>query len=532
MTLGDDSAYRLLFDHNPQAMWVHDAATGEILEVNASALSLYGWSRDEMRQLKALDLDAGQGKHKRKDDRLFDAETAIRKVSLGGRDAVLVIVRDLTEQLRLGAVRDSLTGLATRARFTARVNESLAQARGGGRRFAVLYFDLDRFKLINDGLGHVAGDRLLVELQHRLAPMLRHEDLLARFGGDEFGILLADLQNESDATRLGEMVLSAVRAPFRFEGQEVFTSASMGITLSGPRHERADDLLREADMAMYRAKTLGKARFEVFDAAMQARAARLLQIETDMRRAIQRREFVNHYQPIVSLESGLIVGFEALVRWQHPDRGMISPGEFIPVAEETGMVVPIGLFVLREACSRLTGWQEQCPDFPLTVSVNVSGRQLQQPDFLQHVERTLSETQIDPSRLKLELTESAIIDDPAAAQVMLSRLKQMNVQLALDDFGTGYSSLSYLHRFPIDTLKVDRSFVSQLQATGKNVEIVRTITTLARNLGMDVVAEGVETVEQADQLRALGCELAQGFLFHRPLATAAIDELVAASPLW
>jgi diguanylate cyclase (GGDEF)-like protein len=532
MSFGDHSAYQQLFDQSPQPMWVYDPESMNVLEANEAAEQLYGYGRVQMKRLKVADLDEGQGKHKHQDGRLIAVEAERRSLTIAGTQVVLVLVRDLTEQLKHGAARDSLTGLVTRTRFTERVASALDRSRAQAKRFAVLYFDLDRFKLINDSLGHEAGDRLLVETQRRLAPMLRHEDVLARFGGDEFGIMLYDVENDIDVTRVAEMVLQALRAPFRFEGHEVFTTASMGIAISDKRHERADDLLREADMAMYRAKTLGKARYEVFDAQMQARAARLLQIETDLRKAIQRREFLLHYQPIVSLENNVIVGFEALVRWQHPVRGMISPAEFIPVAEETGMVVSLGLWVLREACGRLNGWQAQCPDFPLTVSVNVSGKQLQNADFIYHVERTLSETGIDPSRLKLEITESAIIGDPATAQAVLTRLKQMNVRLAIDDFGTGYSSLSYLHRFPIDTLKVDRSFVNAMAAGGKNIEIVRTINMLARNLGMDVVAEGVETDEQANQLRELGTEHAQGYFFHRPLAVDAIDQLVAASSLW
>jgi predicted signal transduction protein with EAL and GGDEF domain len=341
---------------------------------------------------------------------------------------------------------------------------------------------------------------------------------VARLGGDEFTVLLEDIREEADAAVVASRIQEELSKPFRLGGQDVFTSASIGIALGSTEYTSAEELLQDADLAMYRAKALGKARHEVFDLAMRARAVALLNLETDLRRALERNEFRVHYQPIVSLETHAITGFEALLRWQHPESGLVLPEEFIQVAEETGLIAPIGAWVLREACRQTAAWQAEFRSHqPLTIAVNLSSRQFLQADLVGQVTAILGETGLDPRSLRLEITESAIIENTEHASRLLAGLKKMGVQLYIDDFGTGYSSLSYLHRFPIDALKIDRFFVRQVTSKGENLEIVRTIVALARSLGMGIVAEGVETEAQLSQLRALDCDLGQGFLFSRPL---------------
>ncbi|HEX3561131.1 MAG TPA: EAL domain-containing protein [Pyrinomonadaceae bacterium] len=433
------------------------------------------------------------------------------------------------EQLHHDAFHDALTGLPNRALFMDHLKLSIARARrNDNQKFAVLYLDLDRFKVINDSLGHTIGDQLLVGIADRLKENLRPGDTVARLGGDEFVILIEDIAEETEAVQVAERIQQQLSVPFTLSGREVFTTVSLGIAPSSTGYERAEDILRDADTAMYRAKSAGKARYEIFDRAMHARAINLLQMETDMRRALERNEFLIHYQPIVSLENFRLRGFEALVRWQHPERGFISPMDFIPIAEETGLIVPLGEVVLREACQQMQRWQRLFPvDPPLYVAVNLSSKQFGQSTLIDKVAMILKETGVNPSSVKLEITESLVMENIDTATDMLRQLRALGIKLAIDDFGTGYSSLSYLHRFPIDTLKIDRSFVTRMSENNENTEIVRTIVVLAQNLGMDVVAEGVETNEQLVLLQKLGCENGQGYFFSKPVGSDGAERIIA-----
>jgi diguanylate cyclase (GGDEF)-like protein len=432
------------------------------------------------------------------------------------------------EHFRHAAFHDALTGLPNRALITDHLRLAIEHTqRDENHRYAVLFLDIDRFKNINDSLGHIAGDRFLVMIARRLETCMRPGDTVARLGGDEFAILLNRLSDYNDSMRVAEQVQNELMRPFNLNGHEVYTTTSIGITLSTLGYEHPENVLRDADTAMYRAKENGKARYEIFDTVMHARAVALLKLENDLRRAIEREELRVYYQPIIALESEKVSGFEALVRWQHPERGLISPAEFIPVAEETGLILEIGQWVLHEACLQMREWQAQSPhNRPLTISVNLSSKQFTQPDLTERIKQTLQETGLDPRCLKLEITESVVMKSAEVASSMLMQLRALGVQLSIDDFGTGYSSLSYLHRFPVNTLKIDRSFIGRMRADGENSEIVRTIVTLASNLGMEVVAEGVETAYQLSQLRALKCDYGQGYLFSRPLSKEAAEALL------
>jgi diguanylate cyclase (GGDEF)-like protein/PAS domain S-box-containing protein len=426
--------------------------------------------------------------------------------------------RRAEEQLQHDAFHDALTGLPNRALFIDRLQAALARLQGALARghqkgmFAVVFLDVDRFKVVNDSLGHSVGDRLLVELSSALKTAVRPGDTVARLGGDEFTILIEDMEGREEAIAVAERIQSVLREPLTLAGHEVFATVSMGIALSAPSYRRAEDLLRDADTAMYHAKALGKSRHQVFDSSMHARARKLLQLEHDLRRAIDRREFRVHYQPIVRVDDRRISGFEALVRWEHPERGMVGPSEFIHLAEETGLVVPLGRAVLEEACRQAAAWQRSSGD-DLTVSVNLSVKQFGQPDLVEQVDGALRQSGLPSRLLKLEVTESMVMENTDAAIALLRRLKALGVHIAIDDFGTGYSSLSYLLRLPADTLKIDRSFVSGTGDAGRNVSIVRTVVSLANSLGLGVVAEGVETEQQRALLEELGCPLAQGYLF-------------------
>ncbi|AFY50903.1 PAS domain S-box/diguanylate cyclase (GGDEF) domain-containing protein [Nostoc sp. PCC 7524] len=428
------------------------------------------------------------------------------------------------------AFYDHLTGLPNRVLFMDRLEQAIGQIQQHpDQLFAVLFLDLDRFKVVNDSLGHFVGDQLLVSFAERLQNCLRPEDTIARLGGDEFTILLTQISSIDEATRIAEHIHQVLKSPFNLNGYEVFTTTSIGIALSTIGYTQPADLLRDADTALYCAKEQGKAWHIVFDTTMYDRAVALLQLETDLRWAIERQELQVFYQPIVSVATGKITGFESLVRWQHPERGLISPAEFIPIAEETGLIIPIGEFVLRESCQQLRQWQLEVPNIPpLSMNVNLSGKQFSQPYLVEKIVQILRDVDLEPSSLKLEITESAIMASPEQAATILQQFKALGIKLCIDDFGTGYSSLAYLHHFPIDVLKIDRSFVNRIDRDGERLAIVKAIVTLASNLGMSVVAEGVETISQLVQLRLLQCDQAQGHLFSPALNSQNISLLLAA----
>lgn len=484
------------------------------------------------------------------------------------------------EQLLHDAFHDGLTGLPNRALFIDRLEHDLRLAqRRKEYLFAVLFLDLDRFKVVNDSLGHAIGDQLLIASARRLESCLRVGDTVARLGGDEFAILLEDIDGINEANNIAHRLQQRISAPLVLDGHEVFITASIGIALSSVEYLESTNLLRDADTAMYRAKGLGRSRHEVFNSSMHAHALRLLQLENDLRRAAESirdrpreqdeglqeqlgeyrtsedstnplvclklpkpslpplspaPQFIIHYQPIVSIATNTISSFEALVRWQHPERGLVSPAEFIPVAEETGLIVPLGRWVLRTACQQIRQWQQLFPSNPpLSVSVNLSVKQFSQPDLIEYIDQVLAESDLDGSSLKLEITESVLIENSESVTAMLVELRSRNIHLCIDDFGTGYSSLSYLHRFPTNTLKIDRSFVSRMgvkfdlsKGEIDPTEIVRSIVTLSHNLGMDVVAEGVEEATQLDLLKGLKCEYAQGYFFSKPLDSQAAAALI------
>ncbi len=439
-----------------------------------------------------------------------------------------------------GKVVDILTGLPNRVLFMDRLRRAFERARRRkDKTIALLFLDLDSFKLVNDSLGHMIGDQFLVAIAGRLEATLRASDSVARFGrnhtiarlgGDEFTILLDDISCAHDAARVAERISIDLAKPFAVGGQELFPSASIGIALYNTSYQAPEELLRDADTAMYSAKALGKGRFEIFDANMRANTIARLQLETEFRRAIENNEFENYYQAIVSLETGRILGFETLVRWKHSGRGIVSPAEFMEVAEETGLIVPLSKWVLQNACQQMRFWQTRFLDNPpLMISINLSARHFLQSDLVQQCRAVLYETQLSHSSLNIEVTESAMMQNPESAIELMNQLKTIGVQIALDDFGTGYSSLSFLHRFPLDSLKIDRAFITRI---AEEDEIVRTILTLGRNMGLKVVAEGVETAEQADKLLELGCQYAQGFYFCVPVNAQEATDLLAAQHPW
>jgi len=432
------------------------------------------------------------------------------------------------------AMHDPLTGLRNRGAFLERVRFSLSRRkRRHDHLFAVVCLNLDGFKAINDTLGHDFGDLLLKAVAERLATCVRMVDGLGRLGGDGFTVLVDEMSAVADALRVTQRIQSALSEVFNIEGREVFVSASAGIALCTNGYERADDLLRDADTALYRAKVSGRSSYEVFDRELHAQTTRRLRLETELRGALEHNQFRLHYQPIVTLETGKLCGFEALVRWSHPERGPVSPAEFIPVAEETGMILSLGHWVLGEACRQVHNWNHRFSrTTPLSVHVNLSGKEFAEPDVCDRVESVLRETAVEPPWLKLEMTESALMEDSEAIGQKLAQLKAMGLDLHIDDFGTGYSSLSYLHRFPIDTLKIDRSFVLRAGVDEDSLRIVQTIVGLARDLRMEVVAEGVETPEQLRRLKELKCEYGQGFLFSAARDREAAEAMIGADPQW
>jgi diguanylate cyclase (GGDEF)-like protein len=439
-------------------------------------------------------------------------------------------------QLRHDAFHDTLTGLPNRALFMNRLQHALQlnrrrSLRGGvelpSPQFAVLFLDLDRFKVINDSLGHILGDLLLQTVARQLEHCLRAGDTIARLGGDEFVILQEDIASAHDAIEVSKRILAALKSSIWLDGHEVFVTASIGIALNSPNYTQPAQLLRDADTAMYRAKSRGRGRYEIFDVSMHTHAYRQLQMENDLQRALEGEQFQLHYQPIVSLTTDKIYGFEALIRWPHLQQGLISPAEFVPIAEETGLITAIDLWVLQEACRNLRLWQQTHPEVTaLIMSINLSGKDFTQPDLLTKIDHILEEADMSGQSLKVEITESVLIQNAEQATIILEQLKERQIQICIDDFGTGYSSLSYLHRFPIDIIKIDRSFILRLHEGVENQEIVKAIVNLGLNLGLMVVAEGVETKEQLDFLKNIGCHYGQGYFFSRPVDSQCIVEQV------
>ncbi|MFN6518948.1 MAG: putative bifunctional diguanylate cyclase/phosphodiesterase [Nostoc sp. CreGUA01] len=433
------------------------------------------------------------------------------------------------------AFHDALTGLPNRAAFINRLKHAINYSkRHSDYLFAVLFIDLDRFKVINDSLGHHQGDQFLLAIASRLEVCVRSIDTAARLGGDEFTILLEGIQDVSDAIKVAERVEHELKLPFELDGQEIFTTASIGIALSSTvNYEQAEDVLRDADTAMYRAKMLGRARYELFNSNMYANALAKLQLETDLRRAIERLELQVYYQPIVSLGSGSILGFEALLRWEHPERGLLSPADFIPLAEETGLIFSIGKWVLYEACAQMQTWRASHPSKLLKkISVNLSVKQFFQPDLIEQIREILQSTSLNADTLVLDITESVIVENGDRLSTTLSEIRNLGIHLSIDDFGTGYSSLGRLYNFPISLLKIDRSFISSINTNSKNLEIIEILVTLAHKLGVDVLAEGIETQEQLTLLRKLNCEYGQGHFFSVPLNSSAAEALIKANPQW
>ncbi len=438
------------------------------------------------------------------------------------------------EQLIHDAFHDTLTGLPNRTLFMDRLKHADRRAaRHKDYIFSVLFVDLDRFKVVNDSLGHTIGDQLLVAVSQRLEECLRPGETVARLGGDEFAILLEDIKkSNNDIEHIINRIQHKISQPFNLSGNEVFTSVSIGVSLSAAGYANPEHMLRDADMAMYHAKMNGRARFEIFDEKMHAHVVARLQLETDIRHAIENHELHLNYQPIMLMSNGKITGFEALVRWNHPNRGIIMPGEFISIAEDTGMIIPLGKWVLEEACKQLSIWQK-CVSSDISMGVNLSIKQFT-PNIVATVKDAIMNTGIKPESLILEITESMIMENCESASKLLAELKALNVKLHIDDFGTGYSSLSYLHQFPLDALKIDRSFISKIgietdDKTDDKLEIVKAIAALANNLNLEVIAEGVETTEQLAHLRHLNCKNMQGYLFSRPLDVESAEKFLRQS---
>jgi diguanylate cyclase (GGDEF)-like protein len=449
-------------------------------------------------------------------------------------ESSLETLRQSHENFRHAAFHDELTGLPNRNYFMDRLRTLLNDARENAEsNFAILLLDLKRFKTINDSLGHSMGDRLIRNVAKRLAQMVREDDMVARFSGDKFGIILTDLVMKDEAIAFAERLSKRIAEPYTLDGRQVFTSVKTGIAFGNSKYAEAEDLLRDADIAMYYAKDHDEDHV-IFDQKMHVRAVTRLQLETDLRFAIERREFEMYYQPIIGLDTATLVGFEALVRWNHPQRGLVPPGEFIPIAENTGLIVPMTVQILHTACAQVKRWQQKFRNFdrPLSIAVNLSGKHFAHPALVSQINAVLEESGIDPQSLKLELTESAVMENAEMAILMLKQIKETGVQVSIDDFGTGYSSLSYLHRFPIDLLKVDRSFVSAMEENTENGEIVRTVIALAKALNLKVVAEGIESIHQFHQLRVLGCEYGQGYLFSKPQRAVDAERLLEDRDRW
>ena len=559
-----EEQFRLTFEMAPIGMAI-STLKGKFTRVNYALSNALGYSQAELLELSFAEISHPDDweTHHNLEKMLINSEESNfqiekRFIAKDGRivDTLLKVVvvcdannkplhfnnqivditerKNMEQQLIHDALHDALTGLPNRALFMDRLEQQLKRSqRQGGYLFAVLFLDLDRFKVVNDSVGHLIGDKLLIEIGRRLEKSIAPTDTVARLGGDEFTILLEDISSKSQAILVAESIYQTLTFPFHIQGYELFTTASIGIALSSHGYEKPEDILRDADLTMYSAKEQGKARYEVFDYSLRDRALQRLELETDLRRALDRGEFEVYYQPITSLALGTLSGFEALARWNHPLKGAIGPADFIPVCEETGLIIPLGNWLLEEACKTARSWQLKYPEHPpIKMSVNLSAQQFREPQLVDEVERILAATNLAGKFLKLEITESVLIDNLEMVTEIILSLRKQEIQFSIDDFGTGYSSLSYLHRFPVDTIKIDRSFVSQMQADGENSAIVKAIITLAHMLNMDVIAEGIETTSQLAQLKLLQCEYGQGFFFSRPLCKEKAEAFIANSPQW
>ena len=558
-----EEQFRLTFEMAPIGMAI-STLEGKFQKVNQALCDALGYSPAELLELSFVEISHPEDWeiHRNLERKLIQSEETSfqlekRFIAKNGRivDTLLKVllvydaddrplhfnnqIVDITErksmeqQLLHDALHDALTGLPNRALFMDRLEQQLKKSQSQTNHlFAVLFLDLDRFKVVNDSVGHLVGDKLLIEIAHRLEKSISPTDTVARLGGDEFTILLENISSKSEATLVAESIYQTLTFPFYIDGYELFSTASIGIALSSQGYEKPEDMLRDADLTMYSAKERGKACYEVFDCSMRDRALQRLELETDLRRAMERQEFEVYYQPITSLALGTLAGFEALVRWNHPTKGSIKPADFIPVCEETGSIVPLGNWLLKQACQAARNWQLKYPEHPaIKISVNLSPQQFR-VQLIEEVETALAETNLPGKLLKLEITESVLIDNLATVTEIIHSLRKQEIQFSIDDFGTGYSSLSYLHQFPVDTIKIDRSFVSQMQPNGDNAAIVKAIVTLAHMLNMDIIAEGIETTAQLAQLKLLQCEYGQGFFFSKPLSEADADAFIANSPCW
>ncbi len=544
-----EDGFRRLFFQNPQPMWVIDGETQRFLAVNDAAVAKYGYSAEEFaaRTASVVRRDASQwavdlgkamagrvnltARHRLRDGRLIDVEITTGPQEWGGRRAILSIINDVTErnrmykQLHEGAFRDPLTGGANRVLFAERVSHALTRMRRRSATIGVLVVNLDHFKTVNDSLGYAAGNSLLQAAATRIQGTLRPGDTVARLGADEFAVLLEEVGHVDAAVEAAERLDKSFRAPLEFAGQALVISLSIGVAISSTAHAGADDLLRNAELAMYAAKSAGRGRVEVFAPSMHETAAGRLGLDQDLRHAVARDELRLLLQPIISVESGAIVGCEALVRWHHPVRGLVMPDTFIPLAEETGVISEIDVWVLRAACARVAAWRDaRLAD--LLLAVNVSGRDLGRGELVDWVSAALLEAGLPSDRLEVEITESAAVAQPAAALDELRRLRRAGIAVAIDDFGTGYSSLSKLATFPVDRLKIDRSFLVPIKTESDDAPLVAAMIGLAHRLGLSVTAEGVETEEQLAFLRRNGSDLLQGYLFSPPVTPERFEELL------
>lgn len=561
-----EEQFRLVFEQAPIGMAISDR-WGQFQRVNSNLCDLLGYEAEDLLQLDLATITNPEdwARNQLQLEKLWLGETTDfqqeTRYYRSDRQEVytllkVVLVRDkeghplhfnhhivdisdrraMEQQQIHNALHDPLTKLPNRALFVDRLGQAFKRLkREPDYLFAVLFLDLDRFKVVNDTVGHGMGDYLLASLAQRLESCLRGTDTVARVGGDEFTVLLEDLPNSEEAERVARRFQSVLEKPFDINGCEVYTSASIGIAYSDKGYKMPEEMLRDADLTMYQAKEQGKARYEIFKMSMRTEAMARLQLENDLRRSLDRGDFHILYQPIINLRTGKLRGFEALIRWQHPKRGLVSPMEFITLAEETGLIVPMGAWVLEEACSQMQRWRRSLAGAQdLEISVNLSGKQLKEADFLEMVQRVLERSQLPPSALKLEITESILMENVEMVSQILLQLRHHQIKLSIDDFGTGYSSLSYLQKFPVNTLKVDRSFVMDMSVNldNENTEIIRAIISLAHILKMNVIAEGVETVEHFQQLKELGCEFGQGYWFAPPLAPEAAATLIENNPSW